>query len=155
AGYLILVLPLSFAFAVRAFCARQRLAAGLFLLTACAMTVALIATLSRAGWAGLAAIAVAFVIIISLRLPPRRWVLGGAGLLFVGCGALLLFSPSDSPGDALRHRVAHLLDTEGRTYIWQTGLAIFQSRPLLGCGPDAFALAFSQHFPPAYWSVEW
>src|SRR5262249_59764009 len=43
----------------------------------------------------------------------------------------------------------------GRLEMWRAALAAWHARPILGQGPDAFGLVYSQYQTPAYWAYEW
>jgi O-antigen ligase len=132
--------------------ARNAAAAALFAVTAAI-------TFSRAAWLGLAAgggmvLASTWRWRARTRLRPSMMLAaGGVGVVAVGLALVL-------GGHAL---VAHVAETfspsvgsgASRLEIWRIALRAFQARPLLGHGPDTFALVFSAFQTPRYWRLEW
>jgi O-antigen ligase/tetratricopeptide (TPR) repeat protein len=119
--------------------------------------VVIVLTLSRAAW--LAGAASVVVLLIGAGWALRRQAavaLGGGVLLLGGVGAVGLCGPwlSEEQRQALTDRVHRLGDGEGRWHIWRAAWDEFRERPLLGCGPDAFRLAFGAHRPVGYHEVE-
>lgn len=156
AGYLIPTLPVSVAFAILAGRDRQWLPLAIFVAVSLLSLAALVATLSRGAWLGLAVMVL--VVLAAWARYSRRtrttWLLA-SGVVLLGVGLLLVFSADNNIARAARERIRGLADAGPRAHIWRASLAIFAERPLLGCGPDAFALAFASHRTPEYWAAEW
>ncbi|WP_224240477.1 O-antigen ligase family protein [Hyalangium gracile] len=153
-AYLAMTLPLGVVLGARA----RGLARAPFVLTGLLSVVAIAASLSRAAWAALA-VALLVLGVGALRLWGRgtvlRWAVG-LGTLLGGLAALLLLLPRHGELPALvSERVRHISDPGARHFIWRAAWNIFLEHPLLGCGLDAFALAFQRHREPAYWLLEW
>lgn len=153
AGYLVLALPVSVAFAAAAARKRQWYCLGAFGLVALMSFLAVVVSLSRGAWLALAVMALMTAGVGVRRLPRPaafRLLVGGGAVLGLGLSALAL-----SPGGAGRERLQGLADLGGRAHIWRAGLAVWADHPWLGCGPDAFALAFAKHRTADYWHTEW
>jgi O-antigen ligase/Tfp pilus assembly protein PilF len=75
-------------------------------------------------------------------------VLGFAGAVRFGSGGEQLL-------DRVADRVQRLGESAGRQHLWRAGLGLFRDRPLIGCGLDAFQLAFPAQRTAAFWQVEW
>jgi len=92
------------------------------------MLWALIVTYTRGAWIGFAA----GVLTVAATIRRGRWVLVG-GLLLLAAGALM--APYE-----LRHRFLSMADPEEagvreRIYMWESGVAMWRERPILGVGP--------------------
>jgi O-antigen ligase/tetratricopeptide (TPR) repeat protein len=152
-AYLAMALPLVVVLGLRA----PGLARVPLALTGVLCVVAVTVSLSRAAWAALAAaLAVLGVGALGRWGGFRRWGLGlGVGL---GVGAAVFLLVRSGPGElpaVLSERARHFADPGARHFIWRAAWRIFLDSPLLGCGLDAFALAFQRHREPAYWLLEW
>jgi O-antigen ligase len=113
-------------------------------------------TLSRAGW--LAVGAVILLLLIGLWCcGHRRVALAGVGFLAIGSavGAAAFAGAGTDLRAALVQRVRTFGNSSGRTLLWRTGWDMALERPFTGVGLDAFALAFGQHRPMAFWRLEW
>ncbi|HEV8532530.1 MAG TPA: O-antigen ligase family protein, partial [Methylomirabilota bacterium] len=111
----------------------------------------LIATFTRGAWLGLAAGAVAV-------LPAFRRrggiALGALALIFVA----LLVMPSEIRLrflilNELRHRILTMTDPhqaglQERRYMWESGLAMWRERPLLGWGPGGVKREYERYARP-------
>jgi putative inorganic carbon (hco3(-)) transporter len=105
--------------------------------------VALLLTLSRGAWIGLAA----GVLVFALVLPDARRrliVVGTAALLFVP--ALAALPPTAPQVEIVRDRLATVTDPSSNPYdarpaIWDEARRQVVERPLLGHGPDSFPVA--------------
>jgi O-antigen ligase len=103
-----------------------------------------VATYTRGAWIGFAAGAVSL-------LPTER---RGRAVILVGL--VLLIGVSAIGPYELRNRVRHMLDPSEagvleRRYMWQSGLAMWQERPLLGWGPGGVKREYSRFaLPEAY-----
>ena len=111
----------------------------------------LIATFTRGAWLGLAAGAVA--VLPAFR--RRGWIaLGALALIFVG----LLVMPSEIrlrflTLNELRHRILTMADPreagiQERRYMWESGLAMWRERPLLGWGPGGVKREYERYARP-------
>jgi O-antigen ligase len=92
------------------------------------MLWALIVTYTRGAWIGFAG----GVLMVAATVRRGRWVLVG-GLLLLAASALM--APYE-----LRHRFLSMADPEEagvreRIYMWESGLAMWRERPILGVGP--------------------
>lgn len=92
------------------------------------MLWALIVTYTRGAWIGFAG----GVLTVAATVRRGRWVLVGGLLLLAASG---LVAPYE-----LRHRFLSMADPEEagvreRIYMWESGLAMWRERPILGVGP--------------------
>ncbi|MFL5344443.1 MAG: O-antigen ligase family protein [Hyalangium sp.] len=153
-AYLAMALPLVAVLGLRA----RGMARAPFAVTGLLGMLAIAASLSRAAWAALAA-ALILLGLGALRLGPRRaalrWGLGLAAGVGVLAALLLLLPLPGALPSLLSERARHLTDPGARHFIWRAAWNIFLDHPLLGCGLDAFALAFQRHREPEYWLLEW
>jgi O-antigen ligase len=97
----------------------------------------LMATYTRGAWIGFAAGAISL-------LPTQR-----RGRLLIVAGLLLLLGAAALGPYELRHRVRHMLDPAEagileRRYMWESGLAMWRERPLLGWGPGGVKREYSR-----------
>ncbi len=105
---------------------------------------ALVATYTRGAWIGFAAGAVSL-------LPTER-----RGRVVIVVGLALILGVSAMGPYELRNRVRHMLDPDEagvleRRYMWQSGLAMWRERPLLGWGPGGVKREYSRFaLPEAY-----
>jgi O-antigen ligase/tetratricopeptide (TPR) repeat protein len=154
-AYLAMALPLVGVLGLRA----SGVARLPFALAGVLCAFAITASLSRAAWAAAAA-ALAVLVLGSRALGLWGRVRGwGLALVLVPAGLAALFLLA-SPGSGelptlLSERARHFADPGARHFIWRAAWRILLEHPLLGCGLDAFALAFQQHREPAYWMLEW
>ncbi|HEX8700706.1 MAG TPA: O-antigen ligase family protein [Myxococcaceae bacterium] len=130
-----------------------------FALTGVLCAFAVTASLSRAAWAAVAAALGVLVVgarVLGLWGRLRGWAVA---LVLVPAGLaafFLLAAPGSGELPALlSERARHFADPGARHFLWRAAWRIFLEHPLLGCGLDAFALAFQQHREPAYWMLEW
>jgi O-antigen ligase/tetratricopeptide (TPR) repeat protein len=156
-AYLATALPLLIAGAVQAGRAGRWLYLAFLALVGFVAAGVTALTLSRAAW--LAGGVSVLVLLIGAGWSLRRGgavVLAAVVLLLGGVGVLGLRGPwlSAEMQHALSERVRRLGDGEGRWHIWQAAWGLFRDRPVLGCGPDTFALGFGAHRPPDYHEVE-
>jgi O-antigen ligase len=134
---------------------RRALYRAMAVLLAC--TTAL--TLSRGAWLGLAAglgVGLAFVGNRTGLRPSR----GAAIVATAGVIALSAVALVAGWADPFVARFRELLSpVQGsgisRLEIWKLALALWRDRPLLGQGPDTFALVSTQFQTPALWRYEW
>ena len=140
--FLAMALPITLAFARQHFAINRRHAL-LFVAIAMVESAPIVLTLSRAAW--LAALIAGAVLLVGWR-PRWKWV--AVSLLPILFVAVLA-------GHPLLERARHFADPSGRLHIWKAAAQVFRERPLLGCGPEAFQLAFAPHRTPEFWAVEW
>jgi O-antigen ligase/tetratricopeptide (TPR) repeat protein len=156
AAFLVMTGPLVAAFARDAARRRQWLPLAALALTGTLSALAVVLALSRGAW--LAAACAGVVLLAGwLRGGLRRRALAGGAVLVLGATGLGLLALVVPGGPALVARAEHLGDDSGRLHLWRAGLGIFRDHPLLGCGLDAFQLAFPGHRTVAYWlaGAEW
>jgi O-antigen ligase len=101
----------------------------------------LVATYTRGAWIGFAAGALS---LLPTQRRGRLWILAGLGLL-LGAAAV---GPYE-----LSNRVRHMFDPAEsgileRRYMWQSGLAMWRERPLLGWGPGGVKREYSRFAQP-------
>lgn len=101
----------------------------------------LVATYTRGAWIGFAAGAVSL-------LPTQR-----RGRVFILVGLVLLLGAGALGPYELRNRVRHMFDPGEsgiveRRYMWQSGLAMWRERPLLGWGPGGVKREYSRFALP-------
>jgi O-antigen ligase len=112
--------------------------------------IALLLTLSRGAYLGLAAGAAVFAIaMIPGARPNRRW-LAALPILAVVVGAALLFAPVRDEARVMVSRATSTTDlSEGsiadRLDLWQVGAEIAIDHPLLGTGPETYTELFPQY----------
>lgn len=107
---------------------------------AVAIAAALVLTLTRGAWLGLAVGAVVYLALAVRRSRVARSVLTYAAIVAgVGLAVLLLFSGPD-----LVRRVSEIGDAgvSGRTLIWSESVRIIAADPVTGTGPAAFRLGW-------------
>lgn len=97
-----------------------------------ATLVAMVPTLSRAGWIGaLAGVILLYRKEIAGRVRiSRRWVLGGGVVGLMTVMALFYMLKKDS--------------ADGRLFIWQNTMAAYAKAPLFGVGIDGFERAYAE-----------
>lgn len=157
-AYLAMAAPLVALFALRAAARRQWLATGGFTLIGLLSLLAIATSLSRGAWLALAA--ALLVLLVGAFLLGHRRAVGltvGLGLVLgVGLvGAVLALRAPEGVASPLLERARQLTESSGRLHIWRAAWHIFLEHPLLGCGLDAFSLAFQRHRAPEYWLLEW
>jgi hypothetical protein len=136
AGYLILIVPLALAVGIslRSWWTAAGTAAVMI-----ALSVALIATLSRGGWIG----AVIGIIALAVVFPERRWVtlaLSGGMMAIV---VLILFAPIAARISP--HPLGPAEELSARTDIWMTALSAGLHHPLFGVGVANFVNYYPQY----------
>jgi O-antigen ligase len=154
AEYLALATPPTLYFAARAWRQRAWPALAVLALTLAGCWLALLATLSRAGWLGLTcALLVLFAGGCCLAQRRGRFLAGALAVPAVLAG-LVLAVAAVCP-EALRQRLDGLTVLDGRALLWHAALDIFGRHPLHGAGLETFQIAFCEVRTPAYWNVEW
>jgi putative inorganic carbon (HCO3(-)) transporter len=128
AGYLVILLPISYGVSVTTCDVRLRMLARISLATG---VVTMVLTFSRAGWVGLAAAAAFFVLACSGMLRVRIAIAGGIVLAVLGAIALL-FDAAHNPSENFT-----------RPPIWSAALQIIDRFPLTGVGPFDFSRLYS------------
>jgi O-antigen ligase len=161
AAYLVLALPAAVALVVTGARTIRALAAIALLL----MLAALLLTLSRGGYLGLGAEVLIGVVLLagSGKMRPRRpfaWRRVGHAVLAVGIVllALLALPPTRQAAERVAQRALSTgnlqeASIKDRLDLWAVGLRITVDHPLLGTGPDSYALVFPAYrdatLPPA------
>ena len=112
--------------------------------------VALLLTLSRGAYLGLAAAATVFAVaMLPGARPSRRWV-AALPVLAIVVGAAFLLAPVRDEARVMASRAASTADlSEGsiadRLDLWQVGVEIAIDHPLLGTGPETYTELFPQY----------
>lgn len=159
AAFLVMVFPLIGLIAVKAVRENRRvsllfcwLLSGLFL-------VVILATISRGAWLALACTSVVGLGFAVVLGQGRRAAAGYAGIMMLSAFGFLAVTGYLSGGPSLRmsfiERVQRLGDSASRLHIWRSAIAVFQDSPVVGCGLDAFPLAFHQKRTVEFWQTEW
>ncbi|HWE50628.1 MAG TPA: O-antigen ligase family protein [Bryobacteraceae bacterium] len=113
-------------------------AIGAFALTGL-MLAGAVTTLSRGGFAGILASALAiFALVIGRGMPPRKRLLFGALFFTTAIFALFFLTP-----ETLIERLSQH-STEGRVTLWREGIGVIREFPLVGCGLGGFESAFQK-----------
>jgi O-antigen ligase len=110
-------------------------------LGAAACVAGIVATHSRGGSIGLAVAAVVWALL------SRRKALAGAAMLVAFAGVLMFAPASFWQRNETAALGAQDLSIEGRFEAWQVAGRIFQERPLLGVGQNAFLTAWDRYAP--------
>jgi putative inorganic carbon (HCO3(-)) transporter len=153
AAYLVVVIPVALALAwSHTSTATRRTIAGVTGL----LIAGVVWTLSRAGYIGLAAAAVVLLGLYWRRM--RRWPIAEIAAVALVSGALVALVPTNNSRDSASASAADSgLSTPGSTVVaglhrrsdhvslWRVGLAIVADHPIVGTGPDTYAIMF-----PAY-----
>ncbi len=154
AGFLIFPLILSAALALTETHAFRRV---LLWVAFSLSALALLATFVRGAWiAALISFALLVAVTARLKIRPTRQdlVFIVLAVLLVGAAvASTLFSAHEATNVAARTSSLARPDKGSvatRLMIWQGAVGAIRERPLLGSGPDTFALAFTPHEPLAY-----
>ena len=108
---------------------------------AAACLAGIIATHSRGGSIGLA------VAVLAFALLSRRKALASVAVLVSAAGVLMFAPASFWQRNETTALGAEDLSIEGRLEAWQVAGRIFQERPLLGVGQNAFLTAWDQYAP--------
>jgi O-antigen ligase len=160
AAYLVLLLPITFAFFLRNKSLARSNVEGLLLGSAATIQfLALIFTQTRGGYVGIAVAAFVFTILyfISIKKLSRKKIFAGAiiavALLLTTQYALLTTDAGQSfqqklPNftDRFLNRQNILSDSGPRLEAWRAGWQGILERPLLGYGPENFFVAFDEHY---------
>lgn len=157
-AYLVMAFPILVYFARQAAERRQRLPLLVFGMAGVGSCLVIVVSLSRGAWIAFAGM----VVVLAagwLRIGDRRLnrarvafaVLAGVGL--VGLAVAVLGGERVASGVA--GRLQRIGDSPARVELWKAAWQIFTDEPLVGCGPDAFQLAFPPKRTVAYWNLEW
>lgn len=147
-AYLVVTLPITIAVAVTA---RRTPTKWLVIVSAAGQGIVLVTTSSRASWLGAAAaLGVTGLLLLVRRRSagtalPRR-VIVGTVLAVVAITGVLLLAWNSSP--VARGRSAFDLDAfdvRQRRALWDVAGAIIADHPLLGTGPDTYAIVFPEY----------
>ena len=118
------------------------------------ITASLLMTLSRGAWLAATSGAIAALVLASLAGAPRR------RLAWTGLASLapaLVFGVWRA-GAPLAARMSEGLESGSvvaRAGIARAAITLWGDHPLLGTGPDTFAIAFTRVQQPAFWGSEW
>ncbi|MDA8296257.1 MAG: O-antigen ligase family protein [Actinomycetota bacterium] len=149
-GYLATILPIALVLGVAAKRLALRVVAGGFVV---AVLVELLRTAARGAWvAAIAALAVLLLAVVpELKRRPLLMAGSAAGVLVVVAAGMAAF------GRRLLHEPLSQLFASGghtpvqqRFDIWHVAVHMALSRPLVGVGPDNFALVYPQHQSAAW-----
>ena len=151
AAFFVLVLPCIGVLAVMGPRLLRALAAGSVVLGLAALGL----TLSRGGYLGLLAglVAMAAVIAPSVRTSvrfDRRWVRAGALVAVAAIVLLVAIPPARQQAVRVLDRAASIVNTRDSSIashldLWAVGLRIMFDHPVLGTGPDTYALVFPRY----------
>jgi len=156
-GYMVLMVPLA---ALALMTAKRRVTMALSAIALLTSALAALCTYSRAAWLGV--LTVLMLMAILLMHSPRVHRARGAfrrfaaSLALVGAVAVLFFTPGGpmanrradwSAAERARPDAAAADATggiQGRLYLWRHAVRLWRVRPILGYGPETFALVFPQ-----------
>jgi O-antigen ligase len=142
---LVLLCPAAYVELVAARSAVTRLLAGNALGV---MLLALLLTLSRSSWIGLA-IATA-ILLLGRQLPAMRSRVMQFVAVVLVVGAAALAPAGLEHGTTTGGAVSSVETVSDRLHVWQDTIPLIASRPLTGYGPDTFGLVY-----PRYQSGNW
>ncbi|OQA19542.1 MAG: tetratricopeptide repeat protein [Chloroflexi bacterium ADurb.Bin360] len=154
AGYLMLIIPLTFGRLVKAHQQWQKAGLGLLLI---GQLLVLVFSRSRGGWLSCGATVVIGLVAWGLLQHNPRWCAIGAIIAGLALATLLALNLLDMPEpirqNPLLARLSTLHQTDAgslaaRLTIWKASLTLISQRPLLGHGPGTFTLAFAHVYPP-------
>jgi O-antigen ligase len=110
--------------------------------------VALVLTVSRGAWLGLALALVSWPLVVA-----RRWMKKLVGVavvaLLLGGGLAVLYRANAD----IRQRLEPFFDGRfelSRPKIWSTSVRIWEDHPWMGLGPGSFVVAFDRYRPPQF-----
>ena len=118
------------------------------------ITASLLMTLSRGAWLAAAVGCMAALVLASMAGAPVRR-LGWTGLASLAPAFVFGIWRAGAP---LAARMAEGIESGSigaRTEFARAALALWGEHPLLGTGPDTFAIAFTRVQQPAFWRAEW
>ncbi|MFI5283084.1 MAG: O-antigen ligase family protein [Candidatus Dormibacterales bacterium] len=144
-AFLVLLCPVAYVEVLSAKSALTRLLAGNAL---AAMLLALLLTLSRSSWIGLA-IAIA-ILLFGQQLPAMRNRLLQAATVALVLSAAALAPVGLEHGTSTNGAVSQVETVSDRLHVWTDTIPLVAARPLIGYGPDTFGLVY-----PRYQSGNW
>jgi O-antigen ligase/tetratricopeptide (TPR) repeat protein len=157
AAFLVMAFPVCIYFTHRA--ARRRCWSSLIVCVLVGVLSLLMVGISVSRSAWLALVGVLLILGAGALLLGVRWSAGRCAMavsVVIALGAPGLLLPQGRElGAHIAERARRFTESPARPHIWQGGLAVFREQPLLGCGPDAFQLAFARQRTPAFWDLEW
>ena len=118
------------------------------------LTASLLMTLSRGAWLASGVGAIAALVLASLAGAPVRR-LGWTGLASLAPAFVFGLWRVGAP---IAARMAEGLESHSvvaRAELARASVALWAEHPLLGTGPDTFAIAFTRVQQPAFWRAEW
>ncbi len=162
AAYLVMVVPLTLVRTIERWAPGRRTAAGLaYLLLLTLQLLALIYTLSRGPFIGLAVGLAALFLVMALQQQRRRLTIGIVGLTVAGALFVIVLSIKDGPLGGLRrmpyiNQVGSLFEAGSgtgkvRTVIWEGAVNLLAANPVrdvIGYGPESLFLAYTPFYPP-------
>ncbi len=175
AAYLIMLVPLTVARIVSAVSAVMKeedpptakfVLIPFYVLILFSQIVAIIFTQSRGPWLGLLGGLFFFVLIYTLGLRRRAWVLGWVGLAAVVLATLVVFNLPNTPLSGLRSapyigRLGRIFsqDPTGqvRVLIWEGAVDLVTSDPtrlVIGYGPETMHIVYNPFYPPDLAHIE-
>jgi O-antigen ligase/tetratricopeptide (TPR) repeat protein len=157
-AFLVMAFPATALFLLRAANRRSWGALAVFFFVAVFSLVAIAVSVSRGAWLAFVFAWAALVLGFSWA-GERRGAAGLFALPAIGLAVLVflrLFAPGGEDMVAsLRQRVHDLTKSASRMHIWAATWSMVKDHPILGCGLDAYQLAFEQKRTVEYWIVEW
>ncbi len=157
-------------------------AGGIYIFVLVAQSFAMVWTLSRGPWMGIAAALFLMVLLLPIALRPRNYLIYSSILVAIGVfgiGLLLalnLFFTAQVANIPYINRLSQMLDLQSttaqvRAYIWEGSSELVSPhdplifpdgstdslnpvRPLVGYGPEAMWVAFNKFYPPGLTLVE-
>lgn len=118
------------------------------------LTASLLMTLSRGAWLASGVGAIAALVFASMAGAPVRR-LGWTGLASLAPAFVFGLWRVGAP---IAARMAEGLESHSvvaRAELARSSIALWAEHPLLGTGPDTFAIAFTRVQQPAFWRAEW
>ncbi len=118
------------------------------------LTASLLMTLSRGAWMAAAAGVIAALVLAAMAGAPVRR-LAWTGLASLAPAFVFGLWRAGAP---LAARMAEGLESRSilaRSELARAAVALWSEHPLLGTGPDTFAIAFTRVQQPAFWRSEW
>lgn len=118
------------------------------------LTASLLMTLSRGAWLASAVGAITALVLASLAGAPVRR-LGWTGLASLAPAFVFGLWRAGAPVAARLSEGLESQSVVARAELARASLALWAEHPLLGTGPDTFAIAFTRVQQPAFWRAEW
>ncbi len=150
AGYLAMAVPFTAATAISATSARRR---ATWSLAAVVQVLALVLTLSRAGYLAFAAGTLAMVVVVVRHqiVRPGRLALGVTAIAAIALILAGTVGPARDVAESVVRRTVASTETgvpgsvQMHLDLWQVGWHVTADNPLIGTGPDTFALVFREY----------